>query len=98
MPSWGPGARPRRNADAAFRRYEGKAVVVLPSGAEINVLNPSGSLIFELLDGSHTVKEIVEAIRGDYAVDEGDAQDDLMAFLTDLESHGMLAADGGTEG
>jgi hypothetical protein len=78
-------------ADAAFRRYEGQAVVVLPHGAEIKVLNPAGSLIFELLDGRHTVEDLVSAIRAEYEVDEGQARQDLTAFLDELEAGGMLS-------
>lgn len=98
MPRWGPEDRPSKVPEAAFRSYEGKAVVVVPSGAEINVLNPEGSLVFELLDGSHTVAEIVEEVRKQYEVPEGEARDDLMEFLTDLEAHGMLADAAGSKG
>ena len=95
MQRWGPEDRPRMVPEAAFRRYEGKAVVVLPQGAEIKVLNPCGSLIFELLDGSHTVEEIVEAIRKEYQVEDLQARTDLLAFLEELDGNGMLGQVGG---
>lgn len=89
--SWGPEDRPRRSPDAAFRNYEGERVVVVPSGAEINVLNDAGGTIFEMLDGQHTVKEIVEAIQEEYEVSRDKARKDLAEFLTALDAHRMLA-------
>ncbi len=90
MQRWGPEDRPRRTPEAAFRRYEGNAVVVLPQGAEIKVLNPCGSLIFELLDGAHTVEDIVEAIRKEYQVEDLQARTDVLSFLQELDGNGML--------
>jgi len=91
MPEWGADHRPKMVAEAAFRRYEGQTVVVLPHGAEIKVLNPAGSLVFELLDGRHTVADLVTAIRDEYEVDEDQARRDLTAFLDELEAGGMLS-------
>jgi len=91
MTDWGPKDCPKMVPEAAFRRYEDQAVVVLPHGAEIKVLNPSGSLIFELLDGSNTMEEIVEAVRREYDVEEGQAREDLNGFLDELDANGMLA-------
>jgi hypothetical protein len=92
MAGYGPDERPVRNREAAFRRMEGHEVVILPSGASTHVLNPAGSLIFEMLDGRHTVNEIVAAIRDEYEVDEERARTDLAEFLAELESLGMMSA------
>lgn len=83
-------ARPRRNPEAAFREYEGEAVVVLPSGAEINVLNPVGGLVFRLLDGRHTMREIVDAVCGEFEVPAEEAVQDVQAFLDELRGHRLL--------
>ena len=89
--SWSSEDRPRRSPDAAFRNYDGERLVVLPSGAEINVLNDAGGMIFELLDGKHTIDQIVDAMQGEYEVSREEARADLVEFLNTLSAHQMLA-------
>jgi len=84
------GARPRRNPEVAFREYDGEAVVVLPSGAEINVLNPAGGLIFRLLDGTRTVPELVATVCEEFEVSKEQAEKDVRAFLDELQDHRLL--------
>ena len=88
---WGPEERPKRVSAAAFRRYDDRTVVVLPLGAEINVLNEIAARIFELLDGANTVAEIVDAVCQEYQVEPETARQDVQSFLGELESHRMLA-------
>ena len=65
--------------------------MVLPSGAEINVLNDAGGVIFEMLDGQHTIEQIVDALEGEYEVSRAEARTDLVQFLDKLAAHQMLA-------
>ncbi|HEX5045409.1 MAG TPA: PqqD family protein [Candidatus Polarisedimenticolaceae bacterium] len=67
--------------------------MVLPGRAEVKVLNPVGIRIFGLLDGAHTVGEIADVIAAEYEVSEGEARDDVRAFLDQLDAHGMLAGE-----
>jgi hypothetical protein len=83
-------SRPRRNPEVAFREYDGEAVVVLPSGAEISVLNPAGGLIFRLLDGTRTVAELVDTVCGEFEVSREQAEEDVRAFLEELQDHRLL--------
>ena len=84
-------ARPRRHPDSAFRPIADEGgLVVLPGRAEVKVLNPVGIRIFGLLDGTHSVGEIVDVIAAEYEVAETDAREDVRAFLAQLEAHGML--------
>jgi coenzyme PQQ synthesis protein D (PqqD) len=83
-------SRPRRNPEVAFREYDGEAVVVLPSGAEINVLNPAGGLIFRLLDGTRTVAELVDTVCAEFEVPRQQAEEDVRAFLDELQGHRLL--------
>jgi len=83
-------SRPRRNPEVAFREYDGEAVVVLPSGAEISVLNPAGGLIFRLLDGTRTVDELVHEVCREFEVSREQAEEDVRAFLEELQGHRLL--------
>jgi hypothetical protein len=91
MTRWDEEMRPRRNAEAAFREYDGESVVVLPSGAEINVLNPVGGVVFRLLDGSRTVGQVVDAVCEEYDVPRDRAVRDVEAFLDELRGHRLLS-------
>ena len=88
--SWKPDQRPRRNPDAAFRNYDGQAVVVLPGKAEINVLNPVGGRIFDLLDGKHTIAEIVDVICDEFEVDAGAAKSDVVENRLGLRGEPLM--------
>lgn len=68
--------------------------MVLPGKAEVKVLNPVGIRIYGLLDGAHSLGQIAELIAAEYEVAQAQAQDDVRAFVDELESHGMLAGEG----
>ena len=89
-------ARPRRHPDSAFRPIADEGgLVVLPGRAEVKVLNPVGIRIFGLLDGTHSVEEITQIIAAEYEVADRQAREDVRAFLEELQTHGMLAAEDG---
>ncbi|HKB08991.1 MAG TPA: PqqD family protein, partial [Candidatus Polarisedimenticolia bacterium] len=60
---------PRRSPNSAFRVYDGQATIVLPDRAEVKVLNPVGSLVWERMDGARTVAQIVDAIVDEYDIE-----------------------------
>lgn len=85
-------AFPRRNPDASFRRIGDEGgLVVLPGRAEVKVLTPVGILIFSLLDGSRDVDALAAAVADEFEVDLGQARDDVIQFLSELQHDGMLA-------
>ena len=85
-------ARPRRHPETAYREIgEEGGLVVLPRRSEVKVLNPVGTRVFGLLDGEHTVDEIVLRIVDEFEVGPDQARHDVEEFLTELERHGMLA-------
>ena len=84
---------PKRNPQNAFRTVDDDGgLVVNPIAHDVTVLNPVGSLIYSMLDGSHSVQQIVEAVVAQYDVTEDQARQDVDAFLADLRERGMLEA------
>jgi len=83
--------KPRRSPDCAYRAVgEEGGLVVLPGRAEVKVLNPVGVKVFSLLDGEHTVEEIVAAVTAEFEVPAETATVDVHVFLGELAAQGML--------
>ena len=75
---------PRKKEDVASRTIDGKGVLVRAGAGEVDILNPSGALIWELIDGKRKVSDLVERIREEYEVDEETAKKDVLDFLEEL--------------
>lgn len=72
------------------RVVEHEAVLVLPDKGQVKVLNELGARIWELANGKRPVREIVQHICDEYAVDVDVAQADTLEFLNDLEARGVI--------
>ena len=89
---------PRRDPDTAHRPIgDDGGLVVVPSAATVQVLNPVASSIYSMLDGKHSHDEIVAAVVAEYDVTEEVARKDLKNFLAGLKAKGMLAEAGKNE-
>ena len=81
---------PRLSPEAAFKEYQGQVTVVMPSRSEVHVLNETGSTLLTLLDGSHSVSDLANALVREYDVDYQTALRDTVEFLITLKGKGML--------
>jgi hypothetical protein len=82
---------PCRHPDVAFRAVgDDGGMVVLPSRAEVKVLNPVGIKIFSLLDGKHSTDAIAREVVAEFDVSEEQARRELIEFLDVLGANGML--------
>ncbi len=89
---------PRRESSTAFRSVaEEGCLVVVPSRATVEVLNPVGGKIYSILDGTHTEDDIVRGVMEDFDVAEEQARRDLREFLSELRAKGMTVTAGGDE-
>lgn len=68
----------------AARIIDEQAVVVLADSGEVNVFNPVGTRIWELIDGKHTIQQIADAIHAEYDVSAEDALSDVHEFVGKL--------------
>ena len=87
----------RRDPTTAFRSVADEGcLVVVPSRATVEVLNPVGGKIYAMLDGTHTADDIVRAVMEEFEVGEEQARRDLHEFVSELRAKGMVvAANGG---
>jgi len=81
---------PRKNPNTAYRVYDGQATIVLPDRAEVNVLNEIGSLVWERIDGTLTVAQIIDAVLEQCDTTPEVARHDVLEFLHSLRAHGMV--------
>lgn len=83
----------RKHPDAASRVYGEDAMIVLPGASSITILNPTGSRVWDLIDGKKTMSEIARIIEREYEVSFEQALDDVREFTSELEAKGMVASD-----
>ena len=83
--------KPSHHPRTASRVFSGEAVIISPAENVIRMLNPTGSRIWELADGSRTVDEIVEILVAEYDVDAARAQQKALDLLSELDDKGLIA-------
>jgi PqqD family protein of HPr-rel-A system len=85
----------RREEALPFQRLDEETIVVDPRVRAVHLFNETAARIWELLETSSSVDELVEALAEEY---EGAAPEDLRrevaAFLADLGARGLLASRG----
>jgi len=86
--------RPAHHPRTASRVFSGEAVIITPADNVIRMLNPTGSRIWELADGTRTVAQIVETLTAEYDVDETRAERTTRELLDTLSDKGMIIWDG----
>jgi hypothetical protein len=53
-------------------------------------LNEVGAMIWRLIDGQTTVRQLMEAVRDEYDVEATEAEKDVADFLRSLEDAGLI--------
>ena len=81
---------PTQNARAAWRVYDGEAVIVSPEDSTLHTLNPVGTLIWEAADGRTPFGVIVERVCEAFDVDGVTAARDATSFVDLLCRQGLL--------
>jgi len=84
-------ARPvMRHPRTASRVFNGEAVIVSPAENVVRMLNPVGSRIWELCDGSHTLDQIAAVLSAEFEVDAVHARQSVTTFVTELVTKDLL--------
>jgi hypothetical protein len=79
-----------RNAQTAWRVYDGQAVILLAADSTLNTLNAVGTLIWESADGRTPVRSIVDRVCETFDVEPVRAERDSAAFIEKLRDRGLL--------
>lgn len=67
-----------------------EAVVILPVQGEVKVLNEVGSRLWELVDGTRTVTDLVSQICDEYMVSYEQAEEDALDFIQRMVERKLL--------
>lgn len=82
--------KPRRQAGVASRLFNGEAVLIDPAQNKVRMLNPVGSRIWELADGSRTLAEIIDTLVAEFEVEPAQAAASVRAFVEELVARELL--------
>jgi methyltransferase-like protein len=82
---------PVKNKQIACRVLGEEAMVGNLSESSFYNLNPVGTFIWKYCDGRHSVKEIGEALAGEYPVPIQEAIQDCLKFIQELVDEGLLS-------
>lgn len=80
-----------RHPHAAARTYDDKVLIVVPGRGEYNILNPVGTRVWDLIDGTRSIEEIVQAIVEEYDVTADVAESDVRELVEDLKKHAIVS-------
>ena len=76
--------------DIRFRLIDGEAVVVQHRDARILSLNETGTRILGWLDGTRTVKDLLDQLSEEYEVSATVLEADVLAYLGELEAMNII--------
>lgn len=82
--------RPIHHPSTASRVFGSDAVVISPAENMVRMLNPVGSRIWQLTDGSNTVEEIAVTLTEEFEVDLPHARQSVAGFVEDLVNRNLL--------
>jgi hypothetical protein len=74
----------------ACRQIDGEVLLVDLKRSTLQVLNPVGARLWELIDGRRTVADLAEALIAEYAVGLAQARADVQMFCEDLLRRNVL--------
>jgi hypothetical protein len=82
---------PAQNPRAAWRVYDGRAVIITPEDSRLHTLNEVGTLVWEGADGRTPFAEIVARVCREFDVTPERAAADVDAFVQQLAARGLLS-------
>jgi hypothetical protein len=80
-----PGNKPFRIQDIEYKKLGKECIIYSPDNKNVHVLNVTGSLIWHLSDGTHTISQICTKVRDRFDLPENvDVYKDVKKILSQL--------------
>ena len=77
--------------DVLFRELEGEAVLLNLSSSFYFGLDPIGTRIWQLCEAHGSLPRVLDAMRDEFDAPDDTLRSDLIAFVDDLVSKGLLS-------
>lgn len=77
-------------AGLTCRYLDGELIVLDASTGYVHQMNPTGALIWELLDEGASIESIQTCIAHDFNLDQNAAKRDVFGFVGQLQRAGLL--------
>lgn len=83
--------KPVANPVVVLKEGNGDWVVLFnPDTADAVGINQVGVMMWELMDGRHSLEDILRAVKGRFADVPASVEDDVAAFVDDLTARGFV--------
>jgi hypothetical protein len=80
-----PAYKPLRTRDIEYKKLGKECIIYSPDNKNVHVLNVTGSLIWHLSDGTHTITQICTKVRDRFDLPENvDVYKDVKKILSQL--------------
>ena len=84
-----------KEKDLVTRDVAGEEIIVPIKGhvgdlEGVFTLNEVGAMIWRLIDGKTTIRQLTQAVRDEYDVEASEAEKDVVDFLRSLEDAGLI--------
>jgi PqqD family protein of HPr-rel-A system len=86
-----PALKPKARADLTFVQIEDEAILYDPESVRLHHLNPSAALIFQLCDGSGSVKELARDIAEELGLPHEETLQQVRQVVGHFRHSGILA-------
>jgi hypothetical protein len=84
--------KPKRNSEVIWRKESPQTTLIFnPEDGNISTLNQTGSRIWELCDGEHTIEDVVNIIHEECGEPEHMIEEDAKGFLKELVNRKLLS-------
>jgi len=85
-----PPSKPKVRPGLTFVQVDGEAVIYVPESVELHHLNPSAALVYQLCDGSGTVKELAQDIAEELDLPPAETLRQVRRVVTHFRYSGIL--------
>jgi len=84
--------KPLQQPGVAAKELGGEVILYSSDQEEIHVLNPTAQIIWELCDGDHTITDMEQVLRSNFAIPfDRDVRADIQHTLDTFAAKGLLA-------
>jgi hypothetical protein len=90
MKTYDPDAVPVKTGRIPSQDVDGEVFAITPDDGVLHNFNEVGSLIWNLIDGKHSLAEIEGSILAEYDVETNQLRNDLTTFFKALGEKGLV--------